>query len=111
MARKFALKNEEQYQTIGAFWDEMEALYGLEKLRGLGYLWEGGYIYYAIGLKEGEISGWNFSIDLPEDGWVCVSGETACLQALYDEIYQNGALKYEIETFDEDGRCQILYYR
>ena len=111
ISRTFSLKNEEQYNTIGAFWDEMEALYGLENLQGLGYLWKNGSIYYAIGLKIGEISGSDFTIDLPEDGWVCVQGKTDELKEIYDEIYQDGALKYEIETFSEDGSCRILYYR
>lgn len=32
----FSTKNEEQYSTIGAFWDEMSAIYGRENLMGLG---------------------------------------------------------------------------
>ena len=32
-------------------------------------------------------------------------------EELYDEIYKNGALTFEIETFFEDGSCQIWYYR
>ena len=31
--------------------------------------------------------------------------------ALYDEIYQHGPLRYEIETFFHDGTCEICYYR
>jgi hypothetical protein len=38
-------------------------------------------------------------------------GQTDDLKALYDEIYKDGALSYEIETFFEDGSCQIWYYR
>ena len=33
------------------------------------------------------------------------------LKEIYDEIYKNGKLKYEIETFTEDGKCKIKYYR
>jgi hypothetical protein len=37
ISRVFDLTDEQQYETIGQFWDEMAALYGLENLRGLGY--------------------------------------------------------------------------
>ena len=111
VSREFSLKNEEQYNTIGAFWDEMAALYGLENLLGLGYNWHGAQMSYAIGLKRGRIKDANVSIVLPDDGWICAEGETNNLKELYDEIYKDGALLYEIETFFEDGRCQIWYYR
>lgn len=111
ISRIFSLKNEDQYNTIGAFWDEMAALYGLENLQGLGYDWCGAQMSYAIGLKEGLIQGANVSITLPDDGWVLANGQTDDLKALYDEIYKDGALSYEIETFFEDGSCQIWYYR
>lgn len=29
----------------------------------------------------------------------------------WDEIYTGGRLQYEIETFYEDGTCEIYYYR
>lgn len=48
IARVFKLTNEEQYETIGQFWDEMARDYGLENLRGLGYKWENDEISYAI---------------------------------------------------------------
>ena len=33
------------------------------------------------------------------------------LGKMYDEIYREGRLTYEIETFCENGDCEILYYR
>ena len=30
---------------------------------------------------------------------------------IYNEIYKKGKLKFEIETFTEDGKCTIKYYR
>lgn len=109
--KKFSLFNEEQYNTIGDFWDEMAAFYGLENLQGLGYKWVGNTIFYAIGLKNGEIMGCNLRIHLPDAGWTIVEGETAKLKEIYDEIYKAGPLTYEIESFTENGRCQIKYYR
>ena len=111
ISKSFSLSGEAQYETIGAFWDNMEELYGLENLRGLGYLWQGGQIHYAIGLKSGDIEGYNFEIALPDCGWTAVSGKTDELKDIYDEIYKSGALKYEIEEFYTDGSCEIKYYR
>ena len=109
--KEFSLSNEDQYNTIGAFWDELTLLYGLESLQGLGYKWENGFIYYAIGLKNGVIDSSNFVAELPDDGWSIVTGKTDELKNIYDEIYKSGPLKYEIETFDEDGTCVIKYIR
>ena len=67
ISRAFSLFNEDQYNTIGAFWDEMAAIYGLENLRGLGYLWSGGKIFYAIGLKNGDIEDYDLRIELPDE--------------------------------------------
>ena len=111
ISRDFSLLNEDQYNTIGAFWDEMGAIYGLENLQGLGYRWQNGAISYAIGLKDGVIEGANLQIDLPDGGWITTEGKTDDLREIYDEIYKSGALKYEIETFTKDGDCLIKYYR
>ena len=111
ISREFSLLNEDQYNTIGAFWDEMAMLYGLESLRGLGYRWVDGKIFYAIGLKVGDIKDHNLCIELPDTDWSVVNGETGKLKEIYDEIYRSGPLKYEIETFSESGKCQIKYYR
>ena len=105
------MKYQEQYNTIGAFWDEMTEKYGLENLQGLGYKWQDGQIWYAIGLKNGEIDGCNLRIQLPENGWESVGGKTDKLPQIYDEIYRDGALQFEIETFYENGDCHIEYFR
>ena len=111
ITRDFDLTDEQQYETIGLFWDEMAALYGLENLRGLGYRWQGNLISYAIGWKVGDIPGCNLRIPLPDSGWIHTKGQTDTLKELYDEIYKYGRLEYEIETFFEDGTCEISYRR
>ena len=111
ISKEFDLTDERQYETIGRFWDEMAALYGLEKLRGLGYGWKGSTISYAIGLKAGVIENANLQMALPDDGWETVKGQTDDLKAIYDDIYKDGRLQYEIELFYEDGTCRISYYR
>ena len=111
IGRTFSTENEEQYQTIGAFWDEMMVKYGLENLRGLGYGWTEHTIEYVIGLKDGTIDGTDRAVELPDDGWTLVKGRTERLSQIYDEIYWDGRLLYEIETFTDEGDCEILYYR
>ena len=111
ISKEFSLRNENQYNTIGEFWDEMALLYGLENLQGLGYKWLGDKIFYAIGLKVGDIKDYNFCMQLPDAGWTVVDGETEKLKEIYAEIYKSGALRYEIETFDENGKCRIKYCR
>ena len=111
ISRTFSLINEDQYNTIGKFWDDLAEIYGLESLVGLGYRWQGATIYYAIGLKDGIIDGANFAMELPDEGWTTVEGMTDDLKQIYDEIYRDGALKTELETFTDDGRCVIKYLR
>ena len=111
ISKDFSLKNEDQYNTIGAFWDEMAELYGLESLLGLGYKWEDGMISYAIGLKDGAIAGANLKLELPDNGWSVVKGRTDDLKKIYDEIYRSGRLKMEIEEFTTGGDCVIRYLR
>ena len=111
ISRDFSLLGEEQYDTIGAFWDEMSAIYGLENLIGLGYNWRGTSMSYAIGLRSGEIPFFNTSIILPDDGWESAVGITENLKEIYDKIYTGGRLDFEIEAFYEDGNCEIKYHR
>ena len=111
LSKEFSLINEDQYNTIGYFWDEMSTLYGLENLQGLGYKWDKEKIYYAIGLKNGVIKDANFTIELPDNGWTIYNGKTDELKTIYDKIYLDGPLKYEIEIFTNDGNCMIKYYR
>ncbi|MDE5862754.1 MAG: hypothetical protein K2K56_04580 [Lachnospiraceae bacterium] len=111
----FSTKNEQQYNTIGRFWDEMSDLYGKENLRGLGYNWENDTIEYVIGAKHNSNIDINVGcqgavykeITLPDENWILYKGKTEHLSELYDEIYQSGTLDYEIETFFEDGTCEI----
>ena len=111
IGRVFSTENEEQYRTIGAFWDELSAKYGLENLRGLGCNWTERTIEYVIGLKEGVIEGADRAVELPDVGWTEVRGRTERLGEIYDEIDRDGPLKYEIEMFTDDGGCVILYGR
>lgn len=111
ISKTFSTVNSEQYNTIGAFWDEMSTKYGRENLRGLGYNWTDTSIEYVIGLKSGKLLEANCNVELPENGWFEVKGRTENLGQMYEEIYAHGRLKYEIEMFNEDGSCYIKYCR
>ena len=110
ISKVFSTKDKEQFKTIGEFWDEMSQLYGMENIRGLGYNWTDNTIEYVIGLKEGTIDK-SINVNLPDDGWTIVKGNTDDLSKIYEEIYKDGPLKYEIEMFFENGKCEIWYYR
>ena len=111
IGRTFSTENDQQYETIGAFWDELAAKYGRVNLQGLGYGWKARSIEYVIGLIDEEIDGENRTVTLPDMGWVTVRGRTAELGKTYEQIYQEGRLEYEIERFTDSGDCEIMYYR
>lgn len=89
----------------------MSGIYGRDNLRGLGYNWTEASIEYVIGLIDGDIDGSNITVTLPDDGWDFISGRTEELAEIYRSIYKDGPLKYEIEMFDDNGNCKIMFYR
>lgn len=77
---------------------------------GLGCNWTSNSIEYVMALKDGLISDANFEIELPDE-WIMVNGRTEELGMIYNEIYKDGPLLYEIEEFDGNGNCTIKYCR
>lgn len=117
-SKTFSTMNQEQYETIGSFWDEMASRYGRENLVGLGYNWTESSIEYVIGLKEAdirndlEISDAAYKVVfLPDSDWIQYSGRTDKLSELYAEIYSQGPLRCELEMFDDNGNCRIAINR
>ena len=92
ITRTFSTENEQQYETIGAFWAEMENKYDCTRLRGLGYNWTPGTIEYVIGLTDGYAEGSDCTVILPDEGWTEVRGRTENRGHIYDGIYKDGAL-------------------
>ena len=109
IGRTFSTENNRQFVTIGAFWDELAAKYGRVNLQGLGYGWTERSIEYIIGLTDGEIDEADRAITLPDSGWITVRGRTADLGEIYDKIYQEGRLEYEIEQFIDN--CFLRFFR
>ena len=70
IGRTFSTENDQQYETIEAFWDELAAKYGQVNLQGLGYGWKARSIEYVIGLIDEEIDGEDRTVTLPDMGWV-----------------------------------------
>ena len=62
-------------------------------------------------MNDGEIDGADRTVELPDAGWITVRGKTADLGEIYEKIYQEGRLKYEIERFTDSGDCEIMYCR
>ncbi len=111
IGRTFSTDEDQQYETIDAFWDELAAKYGRANLQGLGYGWTDRSIEYVIGLRRGEMEEANRTVKLPETGWFSVHGRTENLGKIYETIYREGRLDFEIERFTDDGDCEILYIR
>ena len=117
--RRFSTANNAQYDAIGAFWDEMSARYGQENLRGLGCHWAQDSIGYVIGPKNGAFpedepapeGTQREKLILPDHHWITYDGETERLSELYDGIYRDGPLDFEIETFSPDGKCRVMIFR
>lgn len=111
ISKVFSTIGKHQFETIDAFWEELMEKYQITELVGLGYNWTEDSIEYVIGLKEGEIENANCTVILPDEGWVTVQGKTTDLEHIYDKIWSEGALRYEIEIFSNNNECEIKYYR
>ena len=115
----FSTVGDSQYETIGAFWDEMSSRFGRENLRGLGCHWTADSIEYLIGLRKGALSddeplpegAAHRELILPDHNWTVYTGKTSELDQMYGAIYQNGPLDFEIETFADDGNCEVHIFR
>jgi len=119
---RFDCRNNEQYSKIGEFWTYMRTEYPDYSLKGVGYNWNNDSFDYCIGdfstldfdmdkVKECYPNPDYVEITLPDNEWQVYYGRTEKLSDLYDEIYKNGALDYEIEEFFTNGDCKISICR
>lgn len=121
----FSTKNNNQFEHIGKFWEEMSLIFGRENLRGLGFNWTDSTIEYVIGLKNNSIinlknieqitksfpNAKQKNVQITNQGWKTYKDKTKNLANLYKKIYKEGSLTYEIECFDSQGNCEIQITR
>ena len=120
---RFDCKNNQQFTGIGEFWKHMRDLYPNDSLKGVGCNWDNDCLDYIIG---DFVTARNYNmcatiecypnaeyveIDLPDKGWQIYHCRINELASLYDEIYKDGALDYEIEEIDAYGNCKISILR
>lgn len=123
ISKRFFTKDNKQYNEIGNYWDYFAAIYGRENLLGLGLNWKKDSLEYVIGQCEGRME-YNLEtvrerypdavykeIILPDTGWKTYRGQTERLSELYDRIYREGDLLYEIESFCDNGNCSVKIIR
>jgi predicted transcriptional regulator YdeE len=120
---RFDCAGNQQYEAIGGFWDCMTGLYPGCALKGVGYNWSNDCLDYAIGgfgdethydetaLRERFPNAKYMEIQLPDSGWQVFHCELDRLSDLYNEIYKDGALLYEIEEIQPNGHCVISIIR
>ncbi len=123
ISKRFCTAGGQQYQAIGDFWDYFAKEFGRENLDGLGLNWQEDSLEYIIGscdktmffdfkkIKEKYPEASYKEIVLPEEGWKVYKGRTDSLGKIYEEIYKDGPLQYEIESFTEDGNCCVRIKR
>ena len=119
---RFDCANNQQYKTIGEFWNFMNGLYPNEILKGVGCNWYDDGLDYIIGdftpynydmrVIKGHYNNAEYvEINLPDKGWQVYHCKLDALSNLYEEIYKDGALQYEIEEIKADGNCVISIIR
>lgn len=123
ISKRFSFVGNKQYEDIVKYWDYFSLIYGIENIKGLGLNWDSESLEYIIGNIDEKL---DFDlnkiksiysdciykeVDLPDDDWKSYFGKTNDLANMYDEIYKDGSLVYEIEVFKENGDCEIIIYR
>ena len=120
---RFDCTNNQQYKTIGEFWKYMIGMYPNDTLKGVGCNWYDDCLDYIIGdfaithnydmriITDYYPNAEYVEINLPDEGWQIYHCELDELSNLYEEIYKDGALEYEIEEIKSDGNCVISIIR
>ena len=124
VSRVFPLKDNEMYKGISEFWETMERYFYLDKLIGLGLNWTEDSMEYIIGFTDNSMRKKDTErikkiypdaeykvVLLPKRGWREYKGNTADIQNMYDAIWKDGNLTYELETFTDDGKCTLRINR
>ena len=105
--RRFKVdENYSQMKHIGKFIGQMRKKYPDVPFKALGYELDGDTMAYSLGMLNvrPDINEKITEVKLPDGGWEdfsCPFNDKG-IQGLYDRIWADGALDYEIETIDGD---------
>lgn len=121
IGRKFSIIGEDQYNTIGRFWDLMSKFTNKDDLIGFGCNWTKtdmeyyiGFIYdvdYADILNNLNSKMKNLKIakfKLGTNDWNLYEGKTKNISKMYDFIWTDKVVTSELEFFTNDGNCYLL---
>ncbi|NLL00220.1 MAG: hypothetical protein GX271_06105 [Clostridiales bacterium] len=120
---RFDCTDNQQFSAIGEFWNFMSFIYPKEELKGLGLNWANNSFDYVIGdfekkfdysldiIRKSYPNSKKVVIELPDHGWKVYSGKIEDIAKIYETIYKDGILDYEIEEFDDVGNCKISILR
>jgi len=117
--RSFSTVNNQQFDEIGKFWDEMSEIYGRNNLIGLCCHFTKISLMYYIGLKDNSKmqnhTNYDFiSCSLPDDNWNSYFGYTDIIDSLYKNLICKdnvNPIVYELEELFDDGTCVIKVHR
>lgn len=104
---KRVVKFDDNYGQIGAiddFWEKLAANFPTEHFVSLGQNWGVNTFDYYIGKVNENWNEGTESVELPDTGWKvfeCVRNDVA-IQKMYEQIWAQGTLDYEIEERFED---------
>lgn len=120
----FSIKDGRQYIDIPKLWEIMEKHYDIEKLSGLGLNWTKTTMDYVIGFRDNTMT--KDELDkirpyfpsaeyvvklLPKTQWKKYKGHFNDRAEKYKEIWKLGQVRFEIETFDNEGNMKLLIHR
>ena len=121
--RNFDCSNNKQFTDIGEFWDFMSKIVNKNELKGLGFNWKNNHLDYIIGDLKDKCdypmdlilntypNSKIVTVDLPNNGWEIHEGKIKDIKSIYEKIYEDGQLDYEIEEIDTKGNFKVSILR
>jgi len=121
IGKKFSIIGEDQYNTIGRFWDLMSDFTNKDDLIGFGCNWTKTDMEYYIGFihdidYRNILNNLNFKMknlkikkfNLDTKDWILYKGKTKNINKMYDFIWTDKVVTSELEFFTNNGNCYLL---